>query len=599
MTCQTENEQLNNWIKEVSTLCKPDSIQIVLGDEDEMQAIEKTLVDAGTFIPLNPLLRPRSFLARSNPLDVARVEERTYICSENETDAGPTNNWKAPREMKKHLSELFEGCMRGRTMYVVPYCMGPIGSPFSKVAIEITDSPYVVANMAIMTHMGKKALELLGTGSFVKCLHSVGKCKDKESVWPCDPYNTAVCHFPETGEVWSYGSGYGGNALLSKKSFSLRIASAMAKNEGWLAEHMLILGITNPEGEKRYFAAAFPSACGKTNLAMMTSNFPGWKVECVGDDIAWMHWGKDGKLYAINPEAGFFGVAPGTSMKSNPNAMRSIEKNTIFTNVALTDDGDVWWEQMTQEPPKHLINWLGRDWTPDSAEKAAHPNSRFTVSASQCPTIDPRWQDPMGVPISGIIFGGRRGSAVPLVRQALSWTHGVFLGASMSSETTAAAAGELGRIRHDPFAMLPFCGYNMADYFSHWLSMEQKGRVLPEIFYVNWFRKDHGGRFLWPGFGQNLRVLKWCFERICGHAGAVTTPIGFIPESSDLDLSGLDITEEAMDELLQVDTAAWHKESEGLALYFKQFHETTGDKFPKAFQEETARLVEAFKAYGA
>lgn len=594
----TENEHLNTWIKEVQALCQPDSVQIIYGHDDgqdedgqseELAEIYAKLVTAGTLIPLNPKHRVNSYLARSNPDDVARVEDRTFICSSYQEDAGPTNNWKDPQEMRKILKELFSGCMKGRIMYVIPYCMGPFDSPYAKVSVQITDSAYVVVNMAIMTRIGKKALQVLGKNDFVKCLHSVGKSNN--TVWPCDPTNTYISHFPENKEVCSYGSGYGGNALLSKKCFALRLASKMAKDEGWLAEHMLIIAVTNPEGHKRYFVGSFPSACGKTNLAMLRPSLAGWKVECVGDDIAWMHWGDDGRLYAINPESGFFGVAPGTSIKSNPVAMKTIEENCIFTNVALTDDGDVWWEKMTDMPPKHLISWKGIDWTPDSAENAAHPNSRFTVASKQCPILDSHWQDPKGVPISGIIFGSRRSSTVPLIRQALSWQHGVFLGASMSSETTAAASGKLGLLRHDPFAMLPFCGYNMADYFGHWLSMQKTGRSMPQIFYVNWFQKDQGGRFLWPGFGENIRVLKWCFERIENKVGAKETPLGYLPNKEDLDLSGLDLKDDAIKKLLNIDNDEWKKEGLELQSYFQQF----GEKLPQALDEETKRLLDAFQ----
>ena len=585
----TDNDHLNQWIKEVQALSLPESVHIVSGSHEEMAKLHEKLIDDGTFIKLNPTLRPGSFLARSHPKDVARVENRTFICSVNEEDAGVTNNWKEPHSAKNELKALFSGCMKGRTMYVIPYCMGPLQSPYSKIAVQITDSPYVVANMAIMTKIGSEVLQKLAKSDFVKCLHSVGKSSDK--AWPCDPENRSVCHFPETNEVWSYGSGYGGNALLSKKCFALRLASKMARDEGWLAEHMLIVAITNPQGVKRYFVGAFPSACGKTNLAMLTSNRPGWKVECLGDDIAWMNWGADGRLYAINPEAGFFGVAPGTSMKSNLHAMQAIEKNTIFTNVALTDEKDVWWEKMTDVPPKHLINWQGRDWTPDSAESAAHPNARFTVAAKQCAVMDPQWQDPQGVPISGILFGGRRSKTVPLVRQAHSWQHGVFMGASMASETTAAATGDLGLLRRDPFAMLPFCGYNMADYFSYWFSMDRPERALPEIFYVNWFQKDDAGRFLWPGFGENLRVLQWCFNRIEHTVQAIQTPIGLLPDIKDLDLSDLAISLDTVKQLFYIDPIAWQREAEALLEYFEQF----GNKLPQGLKEEANRLLEAFR----
>lgn len=581
---------LNEWVHQVAALCCPDRIHLVSGTEEEGRWIEQELVKAGTFIALNDSKRPHSFLARSTPDDVARVEDRTFICSEKQEDAGPTNNWKDSKEMKEILLGLFKGCMKGRTMYVVPFCMGPLGSEHSIVAVQITDSPYVVANMRYMTRMGEHALYLLNQDSFVKCLHSVGVPKvagEPDSAWPCNTKNLYIAHFPESKEVWSFGSGYGGNALLNKKCLALRLASKMAKNEGWLAEHMLIVGITNPEGVKRYFAASFPSACGKTNLAMLMPALKGWKVECVGDDIAWMHWGKDGRLYAINPEAGFFGVAPGTSYATNPNAMSAIQKNTIFTNVALTDDGDVWWEGMTKEPPEHLMSWLGEDWTPSSHKKAAHPNSRFTVSSTQCPILDPKWDDDAGVPISGIIFGGRRSKTVPLVRQALNWSHGVFMAASMTSEMTAAAKGELGRVRHDPFAMLPFCGYNMGEYFAHWLSMDRPEHKLPEIFYVNWFQKDDKGAFLWPGFGDNIRVLKWMFEVLDEKADKVKTPIGYIPTAQSLDVSGLELAPGALDQLLSVDIEGWKQEAEELASYFAIF----GSCLPESLKQQTQNLL--------
>ncbi|MBS0635266.1 MAG: phosphoenolpyruvate carboxykinase (GTP) [Verrucomicrobia bacterium] len=577
---------LNEWVQQIAALCQPDSIHLVTGSDEEARMIEQELVASKTFIPLNPEKRPNSFLARSAPDDVARVEDRTFICCSKQEDAGPTNNWKDPVEMKGILNGLFTGCMKGRTMYVVPFCMGPLGSPYSHCAVQITDSPYVVANMRLMTRMGDQALKLLNEKAFVKCIHSVGM-PEANVPWPCNTKNLYISHFPESEEIWSFGSGYGGNALLNKKSFALRIASTKARREGWLAEHMLILGITNPEGVKRYFAASFPSACGKTNLAMLTSTLKGWKVECVGDDIAWMYWADDGTLRAINPEAGFFGVAPGTSYDTNYNAMKSVEKNAIFTNVALTDDGDVWWEGMTKTPPEHAISWLGEDWTPASGTKAAHPNSRFTVSSTQCPILDPAWDAPSGLPISGIFFGGRRSSTIPLVRQALSWKHGVFMAAAMSSEMTAAAKGEVGKLRHDPFAMLPFCGYNMGDYFAHWLSMEQSGRKLPEIFYVNWFRKDASGKFLWPGFGENIRVLKWMFEAVEGKVNRVKTPIGYMPEA--LDLEGLHLAPGALEELLAVDKEGWKKEASDLASYFAQF----GSKLPEDLKKETDNVTRA------
>ena len=574
----TNHTKLNQWIQEIQALCQPEKVVLCDGSKEEHDAICQQLVDRGIFVPLSK--RPGSFWCRSDPSDVARVEDRTFICSQKEEDAGPTNNWHDPKEMKKKLRELFSGSMKGRTMYVVPFSMGPFGSPLSLIGVQITDSPYVVANSYIMTRMGKKALDVLGKdGEFIPCLHSVGVPLEegqKDTIWPCRPDDKYIVHFPEERSIWSFGSGYGGNALLGKKCLALRIASVKARDEKWMAEHMLIVGITNPEGKKRYFAAAFPSACGKTNLAMLQSTLPEWKVECVGDDIAWMKLGDDGRLHAINPENGFFGVAPGTSEKSNPNAMASISKNSIFTNVALTDDGDVWWEGMTDTPPKHLTDWKGNAWTPESKTPAAHPNARFTAPIRQCPVVDPAFEDVKGVPISGIIFGGCRESVVPLVIESLSWQHGTFLGASLSSEMTAAAAGEIGALRHDPFAMLPFCGYHKGDYIAHWLKM---GKILgdkaPKIYHVNWFRKSQDGAFLWPGFGENIRVLKWIFERCEGEAEAKETPIGKIPKDFD-----------AHSELFKIEAHEWKEQVQKLRTYFSTF----GERLPQGLHEELDNL---------